>query len=201
MHILKTFSPLLKEAKLIDDLPVVLRVRKFDETTAKEFSAYVSKAQNTGQPVLPIIIDSYGGQVYSLMSMISDIKHSRIPVATIVQGKAMSCGAILFSFGADGMRFMDPDATVMIHDVSSMEYGKVEEIKASAEETERLNRKIYEMMAENCGHHKDYFLEIVHEKGHADWFLTPDDCKKHNLANHLHVPELKIETKVKFDFK
>ena len=162
MHILKTFSPLLKEAKLIDDLPVVLRVRKFDETTAKEFSAYVSKAQNTGQPVLPIIIDSYGGQVYSLMSMISDIKHSRIPVATIVQGKAMSCGAILFSFGADGMRFMDPDATVMIHDVSSMEYGKVEEIKASAEETERLNRKIYEMMAENCGHHKDYFLEIVH---------------------------------------
>tara|TARA_R100000005_G_scaffold59828_1_gene30509 strand:+ start:374 stop:979 length:606 start_codon:yes stop_codon:yes gene_type:complete len=201
MHILKTFSPLLKEAKLIDDLPVVLRVRKFDETTAKEFSAYVSKAQNTGQPVLPIIIDSYGGQVYSLMSMISDIKHSRIPVATIVQGKAMSCGAILFSFGADGMRFMDPDATVMIHDVSSMERGKVEEVKASAEETERLNKKIYHMMAENCGQHKDYFLDIVHEKGHADWFLTPDDCKKHNLANHLHVPELKIETKVKFDFK
>ena len=201
MHILKTFSPLLKEAKLIDDLPVVLRVRKFDEATAKEFSSYVSKAQNTGQPVLPIIIDSYGGQVYSLMSMISDIKHSRIPVATIVQGKAMSCGAVLFSFGAEGMRFMDPNATVMIHDVSSMEYGKVEEIKASAEETERLNQKIYTMMAENCGHHRDYFLDIVHERGHADWFLEPDECKKHNLANHLRVPELKIETKVKFDFK
>lgn len=201
MHILKTFSPLLKEPKLIDDLPVVLRVRKFDETTAREFSSLVSKAQNTGQPVLPIVIDSYGGQVYSLLSMISDIKHSRIPVATIVQGKAMSCGAILFSCGAEGMRYMDPDATVMIHDVSSMEYGKVEEIKASAEETERLNKKIYHIMAENCGHHKDYFLDIVHERGHADWFLEADDCKKHNLANHLHVPELKIETKVLFDFK
>ena len=201
MHILKTFSPLLKEPKLIDDLPVVLRVRKFDETTAREFSSLVSKAQNTGQPVLPIVIDSYGGQVYSLLSMISDIKHSRIPVATIVQGKAMSCGEILFSCGAEGMRYMDPDATVMIHDVSSMEYGKVEEIKASAEETERLNKKIYHIMAENCGHHKDYFLDIVHERGHADWFLEADDCKKHNLANHLHVPELKIETKVLFDFK
>lgn len=201
MHILKTFSPLLKEPKLIDDLPVVLRVRKFDEAAAKEFSSYVSKAQNTGQPVLPVIIDSYGGQVYSLMSMISDIKHSRIPVATIVQGKAMSCGAILFSFGAEGMRYMDPDATVMIHDVSSMDRGKVEEIKASAEETERLNKKIYHMMAENCGHHKDYFLDIVHEKGHADWFLDSDECRKHNLTNHLHVPELKIESKVHFDFK
>ena len=35
MHILKTFSPLLKEPKLIDDLPVVLRVRKFDEAAKR----------------------------------------------------------------------------------------------------------------------------------------------------------------------
>ena len=201
MNILKTFSPLLKEPKFIDDLPVVIRLNKFDEPSAKAFSAAVMKAQNTGQPVLPIIIDSYGGQVYSLMSMISDIKHSRIAVATIVQGKAMSCGAILFSFGAEGMRYMDPDATVMIHDVSSMERGKVEEVKASAEETDRLNKKSYHMMAENCGQHKDYFLDIVHEKGHADWFLEADECKNHNLANHLHMPELKINATVKFDFK
>jgi ATP-dependent Clp protease protease subunit len=201
MNILKTFSPLLKEPKLIDDLPVVIRLNKFDEPSAKAFSAAVTKAQNTGQPVLPIIIDSYGGQVYSLMSMISDIQHSKIPVATIVQGKAMSCGAVLFSFGAEGMRYMDPNATVMIHDVSSMDRGKVEEIKASAEETERLNKKIYHMMAENCGKHKDHFLDIVHEKGHADWFLESDECKKHNLANHLHVPEMKINTVVRFDFK
>ncbi len=200
MNIIKTFSPLLKEAKLIDDLPIVIRLRKFDEASAKEFSSLMSRAQNSGQPVVPVIIDSYGGQVYSLMSMISDIKHCRIPVATIVQGKAMSCGAILFSFGTEGYRYMDPDATLMIHDVSSMGWGKVEEIKASAEETDRLNQKIYTMMAENCGHHSEYFLDIVHDKGHSDWFLEADECKKHNLANHLKVPELKIDTRVKIDF-
>lgn len=201
MNILKHFSPLLKEPKLIDDLPIIIRVRKFDEVSAKDFSTLMMKAQNTGQPVVPVIIDSYGGQVYSLMSMISDIKHSRIPVATIVQGKAMSCGAILFSFGTEGYRYMDPDATVMIHDVSSMEWGKIEEIKASAEEADRLNQKVYRMMAKNCDQHEEYFLDIVHEKGHADWFLEADEAKKHNLANHLHVPELKIETKVSFSFK
>ena len=37
MNVIKTFSPLLKEVKLADNLPVVLRVRKFDEArTAKE---------------------------------------------------------------------------------------------------------------------------------------------------------------------
>jgi ATP-dependent Clp protease protease subunit len=201
MNILKHFSPLLKEPKLIDDLPTIIRVRKFDETSAKEFANLVAKAQNTGQPVLPVIIDSYGGQVYSLMSMIADINHSRIPVATIVQGKAMSCGAILFSFGKEGYRYMDPDATLMIHDVSSMSWGKVEEIKVSAEETDRLNKKIYTMMAKNCGHHKNYFLDIVHQKGHADWFMEADDALQHNLANHLKIPELKVTAKVEFKFK
>ena len=202
MNIIYTPSPLLKEVKFrSESLPVVIRVNKFDEKAAEDFSKSVARAQNTGQPVLPVIIDSYGGQVYSLMSMISDIQHSRLPVATIVQGKAMSCGAILFSFGVDGMRYMDPDATVMIHDVSSMCRGKVEEIKVDAKEVERLNQKVYKMMAKNCGHHEDYFLDIVHEKGHADWFLDAKECKRHKLANKLKVPQMKIGVKVQFEFK
>jgi len=200
MNIIRYFSPLLKEPKFIDDLPVVIRVRKFDEGSAKVFSDEMARAQNSGQPVIPIIIDSYGGQVYSLMSMISDIKHSKVKVATIAQGKAMSCGAVLFSFGEEGHRYMDPDATLMIHDVSSMGWGKVEEIKADAEEVERLNQKIYRMMATNCGHDEEYFLDIVHEKGHADWFLDAEECKSHNMANHLHVPDLKISAEIKFKF-
>lgn len=201
MNIIKHFSPLLKEPKLIDDLPIVIRVRKFDEVAAKEFAGLMSRAQNTGQPVVPVIIDSYGGQVYSLMSMISDIRHSRLPVATIAQGKAMSCGALLFSFGTEGYRYMDPDATLMIHDVSSLKWGKVEEVKASAEETERLNKKVYQMMAKNCGHSKNYFLDIIHERGHADWYVEAKDAKKYNLANHLRIPELEISARVDFKFK
>jgi ATP-dependent Clp endopeptidase proteolytic subunit ClpP len=200
MNIIRYFSPLLKEPKFIDDLPVVIRVRKFDEGSAKAFSDEMARAQNSGQPIIPIIIDSYGGQVYSLMSMISDIKHSKVKVATIAQGKAMSCGAVLFSFGEEGHRYMDPDATLMIHDVSSMGWGKVEEIKADAEEVERLNQKIYRMMATNCGHDEEYFLDIVHEKGHADWFLDAEECESHNMANHLHVPDLKISAEIKFKF-
>lgn len=201
MKVIKYFSPLLKEHELIDDLPTIIRVRKFNEEAANKFSVELSKAQNSGQPVVPVIIDSYGGEVYSLMSMISDIKHSKVTVATIIQGKAMSCGAVLFSFGEEGHRYMDPDATLMIHDVSSMGFGKVEEIKADAAETERLNQKLYTMMAENCAHHKDYFLDIIHEKGHADWYLDIEEARKHKLANHAHVPALKITANIQFKFE
>ena len=201
MKVMKYFSPLFKEKELVDDLPVIIRVKKFDESAANEFCTKMNKAQNTGQPIVPVIIDSYGGQVYSLMSMISDIKHSNLPVATIIQGKAMSCGAVLASFGTEGHRYMDPAATFMIHDVSSMGFGKVEEIKADAAETERLNQKLYTMMAENCGHHKDYFLDIIHQKGHADWFLEVDEARKHNLVNHAHIPTLSIRAKIEFKFE
>lgn len=193
-------SPLIKEVELRKN-PVIIRVNKFDEEAAKKFDQEMAQAHNTGQKVIPVVIDSYGGQVYSLMSMISAIKNAEIPVATIVEGKAMSCGAILFSFGEQGLRFMDPDATLMIHDVSSMEHGKVEEIKSSAEETERLNQKVYTMMARNCGKKDDYFLKLVHKKSHADWFLDAEETKKHGLANQLRIPKINIQVTVDIDFE
>ena len=197
---MSSVSPLLKEVELRKS-PVIVRVNKFDEKSAKDFQDQMALAHNTGQKVIPVIIDSYGGQVYSLMAMISAIKHAELPVATIIEGKAMSCGAILFSFGEQGLRFMDPDATLMIHDVSSMAWGKVEEIKVSAEETDRLNKIVYTMMARNCGKKDDYFLKLVHKKGHADWFLDAPEAKKHGMANQLRVPKLSISVEVNIDLE
>jgi len=200
MHWKSTISPLIKEIELRKS-PQIIRVNKFDEKSAKEFQDQVSLAHNTGQKVIPVIIDSYGGQVYSLMAMIATINASEIPIVTIVEGKAMSCGAVLFSFGEQGLRFMDPDATIMIHDVSSMDFGKVEELKASAAEADRLNDKIYTMMARNCGKKDDYFLKIVDKKKHADWFLDSNEAKKHGMANQIRVPKLSISVDVSIDLE
>lgn len=197
MNFIADVSHHIKAVELKVD-PIIIRVNEFDEESAKEFVDLMSRAQNTGQSVIPVVIDSYGGQVYSLMAMISAIKASRVPVATIVEGKAMSCGALLFSFGAEGLRFMDPDATLMIHDVSSGSFGKVEEIKTNAKEVERLNRKVYEMMARNCGKPADYFLKLVHEKGHADWYLDAQEAKLHNIANDLRVPTLTCKVELSY---
>lgn len=195
-----TISPLIKEIELRKS-PIIIRVNNFDEKSAKEFQEQVALAHNTGQKVIPVVIDSYGGQVYSLMTMISAIKHSELPVATIVEGKAMSCGAVLLTFGEEGMRFADPDATIMIHDVSSGGYGKIEELKADVKEADRLDEKIYVMMARNCGKKDDYFKKKVFTKKHADWFMDTAEAKKHNIINHLRVPKIGISVSVDIDFE
>ena len=161
----------------------------------------ISAAQNTGQKVIPVVIDSYGGEAYSLLSMIGTIKSSKLPVATIVKGKAMSCGALFASFGEEGLRFMDKDAVMMIHDVSTMAFGKVEELKADARESDRLNKKLYTMMARNCGKPDDYFLDLIHDKGHADWFLEAEEAKEHNIVQQIRIPQLKGTVTVSFDLE
>tara|TARA_Y100000592_G_scaffold25630_1_gene40439 strand:- start:2755 stop:3357 length:603 start_codon:yes stop_codon:yes gene_type:complete len=192
-------SPLIKEVELRKP-PVIVRVNKFNEESAKKFHQEMAMAHSSGQKVIPVVIDSYGGQVYSLMSMISAIQASELPVATVVEGKAMSCGAVLLSFGEQGMRFADPNATVMIHDVSSGAWGKIEELKADVAEAERLDEKIFTMMARNCGKKDDYFKKKVFNKKHADWFMDAQEAKRHGLVNHLRVPKLSIKVDVDIDF-
>ena len=193
-------APQIKEFELNNN-PIIVTVNKFDEESAIEFRNKVSLAHNTGQKIVPVVIDSYGGQVYSLMSMVATIKQSELPIATIVEGKAMSCGAILFSFGTEGMRFMDPDATVMIHDVSSGQWGKVEELRANADESMRLNKKVYRMMAKNLGKEEDFFIKEIHDRGHADWFLDATECKRINLANELRLPKFNVKLSVDIAFE
>ena len=198
-HTIKV-SPLIKELELRKS-PVIVRVNKFDEESSKKFASEVAQAHNTGQKVIPIVIDSYGGQVYSLMTMIAAIKDAELPIATIVEGKAMSFGAVLLTFGDEGMRFADPNATVMIHDVSSGGWGKIEELKADVKEAERLDEKIYTMMARNCGKKDDYFKKKVFNKKHADWFMCADEAKKHGIVNHLRLPTFRISVDVDIEFE
>jgi len=180
--------------------PVIIRVNEFNEQSASDFSKQIGLAHNTGQDVIPIVIDSYGGQVYSLMSMIASIKASTLPIATIVEGKAMSCGVLLASCGTKGYRYVTEDATLMIHDVSSMQYGKNAELQASADETKRLNEKIYKILDTNCGKDPGYFNKEVFNRGRADWFVTPEEAIAIGLTDHIKMPKFHIISKCEINF-
>lgn len=195
-------APQIKIRKVDEliDPPVTLLVNKFTEESAIQFAEGFNIAQNRPQPVIPVLIDSYGGQVYSLLSMLDTISRARKPVATVIMGKAMSCGAMLAAHGTEGYRFIAPQATVMIHDVSAGMFGKLEEIKSSVTEAARLHDMIFKSMARHVGQAEDYFLQIMHEKGHADWYLDSQEALQHKIVNHIRIPEFKVKLDVKVDF-
>jgi ATP-dependent Clp endopeptidase proteolytic subunit ClpP len=208
MKYLVDIDPRIKLGKAEEALDVPVYVNftgAFSEESAKKFRDELEAAEahcaKSKQDVIPVVIDSYGGSVYALLSMIDTIQNCEVPIATIVEGKAMSCGAVLFTCGAEGKRYMGPNATVLIHDVSSFALGKEPDLRASAEEAKRLNTLIYELMAKNCGHKdKNYFYDLITEKRGADWFITPGECLKHNIANQIKIPQMKVSIQMDWEF-
>lgn len=198
--IIKEIDKNLKATKIEDlcDLPVVVYVNKFDEAAVKTFREEMEKAESTYQDIIPIVIDSFGGGVYSLLAMIDIIKSSKKKIATICNGKAMSCGVILLSCGDQGLRFIGPNSTTMIHGVSSMTWGKLEDMKVDVGEAERLNNIIFSILDKNCQKNDGYFKQILKDKLNADWFLPSEDAIYHNIVNHIGLPKFKV--KVSLDF-
>lgn len=172
--------------------PITLRVSEFNDESVKLFTEDMKAANEAEQDIIPIIINSYGGNIYALLAMMDYIKACSKPIATIVEGKAMSCGVVLFSCGDEGLRYISPNATLMIHEASVLTFGKVNDVEVGAKEVRRLNNLIIRRMAKNCGHPASYFSDIIHEKNHANWYLTARQAKEHNLANHIDVPTLEI---------
>ena len=48
-------------------------------------------------------------------------------------------------------------------------------------------------MSLHLGHKADYLGNLIKEHNHVDWFLNAKDAKKHNIANHLKIPNYNIE--------
>lgn len=194
-------SNIIGSVQSVINLPKIVVVNKFDEDSAKKFYDDMSEAENADQDVIPIVVDSYGGSVYSLLAMIDCLRSSKKKIATISLSKSMSCGAVLLSCGHEGLRFASPSSTILIHDVSSWAYGKVLDIKVDAKETSRLNTKIYSIMNKNTGHKRGYFQKLVHTKGHADWFMTPEEAVSHNLVNYIRIPKFQIRLSAEVTFE
>jgi len=190
-----------KSVAEIIDPPSIIRVNKFDAAAVESFSKGIAAGHQTKQPVIPVVIDTYGGEVYGLMAMISYIQQSKKPIATIVEGKAMSAGGILLGMGTPGYRFVAQDATLLLHDIFSGGIGKVEELKTDAKQTDKLNKKIFRLLAKNCRQDQNFFLKMIHDKSHADLYLSAKECIKYKLADYIGMPSYRIKANVEFVFE
>lgn len=180
--------------------PVIVRVNDIDEEAAGKFEEEMSWAHETGQPVIPVLIDSYGGDVYALLGMIAVIDNAKLPVVTICESKAMSAGAVLFGLGHE--RYIAPHATLMWHDIAGSADGdkKLNEFKADGAELERLERIMDERVAAHIGKPADFFTTMIDENKHANVYITAAQAKRWNIATHIGVPSFETTVSITHRF-
>ena len=132
-------------------------VNEFTEKSVLQFKTDLNAMVENQQEFYPIIIDSYGGYVHSLISMVDMIQNLQKPVVTIALGKAMSCGSVLLACGTKGYRYAANSSRIMIHDVSGIAFGKESEVAASAKEITFLQDWLFNLLDEKAERKNDYF--------------------------------------------
>jgi hypothetical protein len=90
---------------------------------------------------------------------------------------------------AEGHRYIAPNATLLLHDVSSAPVGgKADDQQVSATETARLNLLLWQRMARNIGKARDDLLAAHKARGAADWFVTAPEAVRLGLASQVGLP-------------
>jgi|19_taG_2_1085344.scaffolds.fasta_scaffold02015_8 ATP-dependent protease ClpP protease subunit len=173
--------------------PYVL-INDFTKESYKAMMKDCYKLMNAGFDFLPVVIDSYGGQVYSLLAMWDFLVGTNKKIVTIAHGKAMSCGSILFSLGEE--RYIGEHATVMVHTASNMAWGKESEVKTAAAETTRINNQIFKLLDKNSGQKTGYWKSLIKDIDNGELYLNSKQAMDHGLATKVGIPYVSTEIKL-----
>ena len=199
MNCIFKVSPNLKVVELRQD-PIMINITSIDEETAAEFREAMSMAHNSGQEVIPIVIDSYGGNIHSLISMIDAIKSSQRKVATVIIGKALGCAAILASMGTPGYRFISKHASMMLNNLTKEVSSKKDDFKPDIREVERLYKLVCDLVDNNCSQESGFFEGLIKDKGGCDWYLESTDAIDFKLIDHIDSPYFEVDIHLAYSF-
>jgi len=168
--------------------PVVARINEFNEMSTRVLGWYIEDAIRNNQKTLPVLIDSYGGEVYSLFAMIDLLKNSGLDIITIANGKAMSCGAFLLSVGSK--RYCTENTTIMIHSVSGGVVGKTAELQNQANHASQINQKAFDLLDKNSNKLNGFYQNLLKQNNNADLFLTAQQALDYGLITNIGVPNV-----------
>jgi ATP-dependent Clp protease, protease subunit len=134
--------------------------------------------QDSKKPI-QMFINSPGGHVADGLAIIDTMMFIKAPVYTYVTGMAASMGAAILSAGEKGHRYALPNASIMLHQVSSGTQGNIQDQRVSLAFSEKLNAKLMSMIAENCGKTK----EQLEKDTLRDLWMFADEAKAYGIVD------------------
>ena len=114
-----------------------------------------------------IYINSPGGSVSSGLAIYDTMQYLRCDVATYNVGLAASMGAIIFTGGTKGKRFLLPNSRTLLHQplIGGIMQGSATDLSIEAEEIIRLRKTIYEILSARSGKGLEQVESSFFERG------------------------------------
>lgn len=133
-----------------------------------------------GQDIV-LVINSYGGSVDAMWSIVDCMNLISCQVHTLVLGKAMSAAALILMNGAKGKRYATPHARIMIHQISGAHEGKAADLKVEAKETERMKSESDKFILSKT----EITAERLKEMMQHDCYLTATQAKNVGIIDKV----------------
>jgi ATP-dependent Clp protease protease subunit len=138
-------------------------------------------AKKTQKEPIKLIINSFGGELYSGLALIDVIDNSQTPIHTICHGSAMSMALIIFAAGHH--RFASKYATFMYHEASYPAEGKVMHHKQELKETERTDKLCDDYLISKTKFTAKQLKDIKDKR--AEWYFDVKTAMKHGLVHEI----------------
>lgn len=185
------FNPHMLADVMPDNETKSVWVNRFDEQSVISFYDRFFKLEaDPSVDIIPVFINSPGGELHALVAMRDLIKSSPKPVATVAIGTADSCGVFLLASGSKGYRFASPDTTMMIHQAGGVVGGKTADIIEAAATLKMQNNKIMENFAKDLRKSLAWVENQIFKKNNTDWTLTATQAKHIGLIDHIAIPRI-----------
>lgn len=96
-------------------------------------------------------INSDGGNLTDAFALMDVMRTSPVPIATVGMGNLMSSAFMIFAAGAKGRRAIAKNTSIMIHQFNHEYMGKYHDMKAYAEEIDRINYRMVTELSRTSG--------------------------------------------------
>lgn len=143
---------------------------------------------------IDISINSFGGSVYTGLSIYSLLKAHKGQITFRVDGAAMSAATIITSV-PNAKVIMPKGSMMMIHKVSSIAVGNTDDFRKAADDMEKLEENIISIYAEKTGKS----TEEIREKLNAETYFTAEEAVDFGLADEVDE-SITVENKAVGDF-
>jgi ATP-dependent Clp protease protease subunit len=136
------------------------------------------KAVEDRMPI-KVMINSNGGDVQVMMTIIKTMRISKTPVYTICFSSAMSAAAEILAAGHK--RYALPGTCVMIHSGSCSYGGTMEQAESCKKYVDALTKRASDEFVANT----KINAKTLKKKGAADWYMSEDEALENGVVDKI----------------
>jgi ATP-dependent protease ClpP protease subunit len=130
-------------------------------------------------PPIYLHVHSFGGYLFDGLAALDEIRNSKVPITTIVDGCCASAATFLTIVGKH--RLINQNSFMLIHQLSSCFWGKYEEFRDEMKNYDRLMKTIRNIYGQYTKIPQDKLNEILKH----DLWLDAKTCVKYGLVDEV----------------